>query len=522
MRDAHTFPDAMMHFHGRRLPELGKPVGYAALIDAFNLEVPLPIRLSAIGRSHRVFESESWAFYTPRHEPEASTVGHMIFALKYEGLDLAVLKRLFVATGPEAITNLVQARPTSGYARRLWFLYEWLLREHLDLPDADRGNYVSVVDPAQQFARQGTLSQRHRVRDNLPGTVSFCPLVFRTALLTSYNENDIRQRANAAVSEIPPEFLARASASLLLKDTRSSYAIEGERPSLDRLNRWGRAVSEAGQQPLNISEFLRLQRIVIDDARFLRMGMRSEGGFVGIHERDTKAPIPDHISARPQDISSLMDGLVSYEEMSGDIDPIIAAAALAFGFVYIHPFEDGNGRLHRYLIHHLFAKRDFMPPSVTFPVSAAILEHIAEYRTALETYSKRLLPCIQWRPTSSNNVEVLNETSDFYRYFDATPHAEFLYRSVVRTIEHTLPDEVAFLRQKDQFHQEVTQLLDMPERRLDLLWRFLQQNQGKLSRRAQEREFAALTATEAQQIERIFSDVSNLGFRIKNSQPKPI
>jgi hypothetical protein len=519
MKDAARFADPMMAFRGRLLSELGKPAGYAALIDAFGLEVPLPIRLSAIGASHRVFESGSWRFFTPRHEPEASIAGHLIFALKNEGLDLAVLRRLFMATGPDPIVDLVRAKPTSSYARRLWFLYEWLLEARLDLPDADRGNYVSAVDPEQQFAREGALSQRHRVRDNLPGTVNFCPLVFRTPLLASYDENNLRQRAQAAVSDIPLEFLARASASLLLKDTRSSYAIEGEHPALDRLNRWGRAISEAGQRALDMPEFLRLQRIVIEDARFLRMGLRSEGGFVGIHERDTMAPIPDHISAKAQDLEALMNGLVSFDAMSGEIDPIIAAAALAFGFVYIHPFEDGNGRLHRYLIHHIFAKRYFMPPSVTFPVSAAILEHLAEYRATLETYSRRLLPCVKWRPTSNNNIEVLNDTLDFYRYFDATPHAEFLYRSVVRTIEYHLPREVIFLYQKEYFHEQISHLIDLPERRLDLLWNFLQQNKGKLSRRAQNREFAGLTAAEARRIEEIFEHASELGVPTADRSP---
>ncbi|HIP51694.1 MAG TPA: hypothetical protein EYG94_06355 [Campylobacterales bacterium] len=30
---------------------------------------------------------------------------------------------------------------------------------------------------------------------------------------------------------------------------------------------------------------------------------------------------------------------------------------IAFSFVYIHPLEDGNGRIHRYLIHHVLAER---------------------------------------------------------------------------------------------------------------------------------------------------------------------
>jgi len=91
------------------------------------------------------------------------------------------------------------------------------------------------------------------------------------------------------------------------------------------------------------------------------------------------------------------------------LDAVIAAAILCFGFVNIHPFEDGNGRIHRYLIHHLLAERGFNPPGVVPPVSSAMLERIDAYRTVLETYSERLVPLIEWEPTESFNVRVTNE-----------------------------------------------------------------------------------------------------------------
>ena len=64
----------------------------------------------------------------------------------------------------------------------------------------------------------------------------------------------------------------------------------------------------------------------------------------------------------------------------GIIDPVVAAAMIAFGFVFIHPFVDGNGRIHRYLIHHVLAERGFAPKGIVFPVSAVILERIDDVR----------------------------------------------------------------------------------------------------------------------------------------------
>ena len=304
---------------------------------------------------------------------------------------------------------------------------------------------------------------------------------------------------------MPRDVLARTAAFLLLKDSKSSYAIEGESPPQDRIQRWGRVIGEAGKQPLDQDELLRLQRIVIGDERFVKLGLRTEGGFVGDHDRDSWMPRPDHISARPEDLPALAKGMIAFDHGSARaMDAVIAAAVLAFGFVYVHPFEDGNGRLHRYLIHHVLAERAYNPPGVIFPVSAAILQQITRYRATLESYSARLLPAIEWEPTERFNVRVLNDTHDFYRFFDATPHAEFLYACVEQTIEQDLPYETAFLRRYDEFRRRIEAMVDMPERTVDLLFRFLSQNGGTLSNRARAKEFAALTDDEVKRVEVIY------------------
>ncbi|WP_306031439.1 hypothetical protein [Stappia sp. MMSF_3263] len=153
--------------------------------------------------------------------------GH--FALKYEGLDLAVLKSLFLKVGPNPITAIVHDKPTGTYARRVWFLYEWLTGEALDLPDARTGKYVPVLDPDLQWGIEGETVPRYRLRNNLPGTPAFCPLVFRTKRLEDFIAEGLAQRARDIVADIPRDVLARTAAFLLLKDSKSSYAIEGER-----------------------------------------------------------------------------------------------------------------------------------------------------------------------------------------------------------------------------------------------------------------------------------------------------
>src|SRR5207302_9552779 len=103
------------------------------------------------------------------------------------------------------------------------------------------------LDTELQLGVEGETAARYRVRNNLPGTADFCPLVFRTEALDRFVALDLSSRARDIVDAVPGDLLARTAAFLLLKDSRSSFAIEGENPPQDRIQRWGRAISEAGR-----------------------------------------------------------------------------------------------------------------------------------------------------------------------------------------------------------------------------------------------------------------------------------
>ena len=157
----HNYSGPVTVFHGRRLPEAATPAGYSALIDAYDLTTPLPRTMLATGSHHRIRENGGWRLLTPRHAPQPTLEGHLTFALKNEGLDLAILKRLFLAAGPRSIEAIVQSKPTGSYTRRIWFLYEWLTSFTLNLEDATRGSYVPVVDTHQQYATDRVNVTRH-------------------------------------------------------------------------------------------------------------------------------------------------------------------------------------------------------------------------------------------------------------------------------------------------------------------------------------------------------------------------
>ena len=119
---------------------------------------------------------------------------------------------------------------------------------------------------------------------------------------------------------------------------------------------------------------IRLQRIVISNNRFIKTGFRKEGGFIGEHDIETRQPLVEHFSAKSEDLDSLINGLIKYNERGKhQIDPILLAAIISFGFVNIHPFSDGNGRIHRYLIHHILAENNFTFQVLFFQYQALCL-----------------------------------------------------------------------------------------------------------------------------------------------------
>ncbi len=75
----------------------------------------------------------------------------------------------FSAVGPGEIKSWMLEELTGAYARRAWFLFEYLTPERLDIPDAKSGNYVDVLNLKRHLVSAPRPSRRHRVRDNLLG-----------------------------------------------------------------------------------------------------------------------------------------------------------------------------------------------------------------------------------------------------------------------------------------------------------------------------------------------------------------
>lgn len=511
-------------FQGQVVPPGSRLIGMSALVDKYAVPAPLAkpscVSDGFIRGGRR--EQDGWTVFETRFAHDGSDMAHLAFAMRHEDIDLLALKRLFTTAPREeleaGITGLVRREPTGSVSRRIWFFYEWLTGARLDLPETANGKYVDAIDPEAYFTATPVNSTRHRVRDNLLGTPAFCPVIRRTPDLVATVERDWSSHARELVGRINKAVVARAASFLLLADSQASYQIEGERPARNRLERWMRAVSQAGKRPVTVEELVRLQHIVIEDDRFVRTGLREAGGFIG--DRDwNDDPLPEFVSARHEDVADLLEGILAAgRRMAGSgVDPVLQASAMAFAFVFVHPFVDGNGRLHRYLIHHVLAERGYTPPGMVFPVSTVLLDRQQDYAERLQAFTGRLLPYVEWVPTPDKNVRVLNDTADLYRFGDYTALAEFLYDCVVHTITDDLPNEIEHLARFDEARTRIQDIVEMPDATVSSLVNFIVQNKGTLSRKRREREFEAMTDEEVAAVEAVVREA----FELEGEEAEP-
>lgn len=486
------------------------PVGQAWLFRQFDLAVPRPAVESYVVAGARRTELDGKRIvelYPPRYATEDSVVAHLRFALRHESFDLGVLVATLRKIEPSVLEAWVRRQPTGVFSRRTWFLYETLTGRTLDLTDARAGNYAGALNPLRHVVAKRSNSRRHRIVDNLLGGPALCPIVRLTPKLRAALDSGLDQEARALTATAEPSVLARAVNYLYTKETRSSFALEGETPDARRAQRFVTALRAASSfDHTDKAALIRLHAVIVDP-RYAENDWRTVQNFVG-ETIGGYRELVHFICPKPADVPGLMTGWTALTRrlVNGGIDPVVAAAVSSFAFVFIHPFEDGNGRIHRFLIHHVLAKRQFGPPGAILPVSAAIQRDSRGYDDVLAGFSEPLLNLITWqwaggtKGSLGRRMVVRNETVDLYRYFDATPFAEYLYDRLAESIRHDLREELGFVAVFDRALGGVRDIVNMPDRRASLLVRLCLQNGGRLAARKRAR-FAELTDDEVDAME---------------------
>lgn len=478
------------------------PVGYLALVKKYNLRCIPHYRDSYItmrGRgSVEINNHHETHIYPKNYMPSnLNDYAQIEFAIKYDGINLEILKACFTTMNKSTLQQHIIQHPTSKYSRVVWYLYEWLTDDQLDIPDATKGNYVEILDSKKFYTCDGTKSKRHRIVNNLVGVKTFCPIIRKTKLLQDFESKKIDQKAKDLVASYNPRIVSRAANYLFSKETISSYAIERETPSKSRESKYVDLLRTANSiSNLTKEKLIELQKATVDP-RFANNDYRHEQNYVGetINPYDQKI---HYVSPKPEDVNSLMEGLLATltKMMSSKIHPVIMSASIAFGFVFIHPFDDGNGRLHRFIIHYVLSRSGFTPLKTIFPISAVMLDNMREYDFILESFSIPLLKLIDYTLTNEGVLTVETESKQHYQFIDFTQFSEYLFNCVVNTVENDFKNELEFLSHYDETKKAIQQYIDMPDKLIDLLIKFTYQNHGNIPKSKRNKFFSQLTDEE--------------------------
>lgn len=455
--------------------------GYKWLSEAYDVAPVQPFRVrSAIGSARSSVASNGFTVetYPAHYQPHATLSAHLTFALKYEGVELDFLNRLFEVTGPELIAQWALEEPTGAYARRCGFLYEWLTDSILEGVGDAGGNYVDLVDGSQYLtATVPDKVRRWRINNNLPGTRAFCPMV-------DFGEQGpadpapLRAEIDHMVDQFGLETIERAVNWLTIKESKASFAIESEGKEEDRIRRLARAMTtHCGKIESALTEegMLMIQRAIMGDKMVgASLGIRRSPVFVG-HTNSTYEPVIDYLAPHHDRVAEMMEGLRAFEQRTRGQNPLLRAAALSFGFVYIHPLGDGNGRLSRFLINDILRRDGFLPAPVILPVSAVISENgmrRAAYDTALDRLSRPLMARMNAvckfgsTVTYDDGVESNLHVADWgpglatWRYADLTRQSEYLVDVIRHSILHGLKGEAVYLLRYDSARDSLKDIIE--------------------------------------------------------------
>ncbi len=442
---------------------MGNLVGYAHLTNEMGLkaiEVKKPALVQPVTRIERI----NGALAVPQTvAPEAGDfLAHIIFALKYEGVNLSILAQALPRIEGRLLVEAITQSPSSGYLRKVCFLWEAYSGRSLDYTDKPRGPGVLLFDPERYITGPSVRNNRWRVDFNGLGTLQYCATVERTPEIQALLEYDILGRSKNFIASLPRGMMDRAINWAYLSETDSSFAIEKEAPSEQKSERFVHLLRQAHErQPLTEDYLVSLQNNVISQPLEWAVAFRHEQNHLTNSFRGAAGVT--YIPPPPELCRDLMVELMAFANRAPlELDPLVAAGIASFGFVFLHPFMDGNGRLSRFLIHQALCCSGALENGLLLPISVAMKREEQRYLEALQSFSKPARQFWEVRWIDADNMS-LNFTGDssLYRYWDATECVAFTLEMAKRALEVELKEETEYLQRYDTLLKVVNDNYDV-------------------------------------------------------------
>ena len=474
-------------------------VGYTHLREHLGLGILPPSRPAVVRPVTRVVENNG-ELQVPQHVAPGTDapLQHILFALKHEGTDIQTLAAALPRIDPADLVQELRATPNGGYIRKACYLWEELTGKQLEPGVAPGGPYVQVFDPQQYITSVDRPANKWRVRFNGLGDFDYCATVRRTPEITALLGENILGQVHEFAGRTSEQMLDRALAWAYMHETQSSFDIEREAPTYDKAQAYIALLKQAHDgRPLSEEYLVELQNSAMTNPLLRELQYRTEQNWLKGPARG--APGVTYVPPPPELAAKLMDALVRFghDGPVHGIDPLVHASLMSFGFVLIHPFMDGNGRLSRFLFHHTLCVDRVLERGLLLPVSVAIQRHEQDYLGALQSFSRPARELWSVRMVDETDFEFAFRGEEaVYRFWDATRCVEFGLAMAKEALVHDLHREVEFLAGYDEAKRRIDERFDVRGSDLGTLLLSAYDQGGRLSNRRR-KQFADRVQPEA-------------------------
>lgn len=488
-------------------------IGYTYLIDQMGLKVAGKVRPAIVDRRVQAVVSASDSLRVPISMAieNDDPIAHLVFAIKHQGIHLEAIQAISARLSQQSVQQALNANPNGKYARIIGFLYEQFTGKEL-AANVRASAYVDLFDEAQYVTGSNRRNRKFKVNQNGLGDFDFCPTIRRTPELEQLLRRDLFADLASFVERVGgPRNLDRALGWAYLSETRSSFDIEGESLSEDKAQRFVQLLHQAHHaQDLTERYLAELQSGVISNPFLQEPSFRRKQNWLQKAARHVRASNVIYIPPAPEHNLSLMQGLLHYANApypSNSREALLKSLMVSFGFVFNHPFLDGNGRISRFLIHHGLCRAGLVKEGLILPISVAFQQHEGEYLNSLESVSAAIRKLWKVNEVTDRDIDAtLMASGDPYRYWDGTLIAQFGLRMAHYALDHTLVEEVKYLERFDCALARINNQYDISNKDAMSLIRMIVSEEGRLSMRRRKQFSLVVTAEVLNDIEKIVRD----------------
>ena len=458
-------------------------IGYSKLKTQLNLSAFDPLMPARLAPVTSITATPDALLIPAKVAPKDEfPLSHLLFALKHEGINLQLLSQALRKIPAKDMLAAITESPTGAYIRISCFLWEAFNKQELKGAPTVTGVAANLFDPKKYITGPSIRNAKWRVDFNGLGSLDYCVTVERTERINSLLESNILQRANEFLSELGATASDRAMSWAYLSETKSSFEIEHETPSATKAEAFVELLKKAHLTTQLDEEYLvGLQNTAITNPLDRAINYRHQQNWLSSPLRGAAGVT--YIPPPPEIVDDLMKGLVDFANAAPkQIDPLIAAAIVSFGFVFIHPFMDGNGRLSRFLFHHALCQSGALNNGLLLPVSIAMKRNEDLYLAALKSFSEpaRKRWEVIWIDGDEYQMTFKSDDS-LYRYWNATACVEFGLEMAKQALEKDLREETEFLTKYDLIYRAIDGQYDIRGKDLNTLVLTCMEQNGKIS-----------------------------------------